>query len=1188
MKPIKLEIEGLNSFESKQTLNFSELGEGVFGIFGKTGSVKSTVLVAITLALYGKVERSKQNIDFINTKSKKAIVGFEFEVTSSAKPKNYFIKRTFSVKKNGKDVDSSAELYEVATYETNLIEEGVTRVDAKIFSIIGLGQSEFSKCIALPQGDFSAVLKSKPSERTEIMSNIFDLSAYGEKLAGAVKSKVQTYDKQVEVFSSNLELVSYATDEALALARENFETSSSKYNELSASLNEKKVKFVDIKTNLEKQTKLSAVEAELEKLSSSQTEMENLSKEIAKNTNANAIKSDYEKLNKTKEDERELTEKIARLNENKLKIQTEAEEAKREFDEFNEKYNSLSVELNSKLARLDDLQNYENEIKALEHDKAKTETQIDEAKKNLAGFGEKLEFIQSNLEIIDKKIKDIDDFIEASKPDVDLSYALEQTKGIESEIILIEDFYKKLEILIDQTEADLKAVQEEYNSAIREEKQIIAKREKIQNSIEVAFEDSDTTNFKKLRSADKELCGMGEAESTTTEIDSVISKIELDTENRMATISSLNEQIDAKQAELDEMEGQIQAKTAEGEALAVEREEMLGNNVISMMSDHLKVGDICPVCESRVSQKVYSEKLDLGGIEGEIQKNQTEVKGRRFERDKIFVELATLKSRYEFEKAEIEINKNEIKDFKEKKSKIYQKFVDLNDKTPENFEKLKSLLSDTVTKLEELIVLEESLRTEEQRVRIIKTQSGTKVSLYKNYLENLIDIGGDLQAKKAEREFVIQSVNEKYKNLKEYKKQIADGKNVEIQIDTKKEEKAKLREDEHKIGEERIAVQKDMASAGANLDVLNEKLSSFEKQIAGTKSKIVLSGVPENVSLDAEKENLKKEIAKLKFDFDEKQTKLYSANEHVSRITQEYEVNSSILENKRKEISELSASVNQKMSDGEFADSVELESNFVSQSVLKLKQNRLNDYDSRKRVLEIQKQELVGEITQKVDEVQANALSAEIEKLDSEVKNLSQNVGKTSADYNRILEANAKFNELSKSLEVAKKNLDLAKELSSVLKGKALAEYVAEEYLQEITVSANEKLSLLMDGRYTLKFENKEFVVEDNFNDAETRPASTLSGGETFLVSLALALSISEAITMLSSRNMEFFFLDEGFGTLDEELCETVVGALYKLESQNLKIGLISHIKELEEKIKNKVLITKDNKGSHIEISHSL
>jgi len=85
-----------------------------------------------------------------------------------------------------------------------------------------------------------------------------------------------------------------------------------------------------------------------------------------------------------------------------------------------------------------------------------------------------------------------------------------------------------------------------------------------------------------------------------------------------------------------------------------------------------------------------------------------------------------------------------------------------------------------------------------------------------------------------------------------------------------------------------------------------------------------------------------------------------------------------------------------------------------------------------------------------------------------------------------------------------------------------------------------------------------------------------------------LALSISDAISSLSSRSMDFFFLDEGFGTLDAELCSVVISSLHKLESQNLTIGLISHVAELEESVKNKILVTKDANGSKIKLEHSL
>ncbi len=175
MRPIKLEIEGIQSFKERQTIDFDYLSSnGIFGIFGPTGSGKSTILDCIILSLYGKINRSKINSDFINTKCKEARVYLVFSFRSQNKVRKYEVERLFKKsKKNEQEVEQSAVLNELNALGKKQLAEGAFKVDAYLKDLLGMGESEFSKCIALPQGEFAGFLKSKPSERINIIGNIF-------------------------------------------------------------------------------------------------------------------------------------------------------------------------------------------------------------------------------------------------------------------------------------------------------------------------------------------------------------------------------------------------------------------------------------------------------------------------------------------------------------------------------------------------------------------------------------------------------------------------------------------------------------------------------------------------------------------------------------------------------------------------------------------------------------------------------------------------------------------------------------------------------------------------------------------------------------------------------------------------------------------------------------------------------
>ena len=111
-------------------------------------------------------------------------------------------------------------------------------------------------------------------------------------------------------------------------------------------------------------------------------------------------------------------------------------------------------------------------------------------------------------------------------------------------------------------------------------------------------------------------------------------------------------------------------------------------------------------------------------------------------------------------------------------------------------------------------------------------------------------------------------------------------------------------------------------------------------------------------------------------------------------------------------------------------------------------------------------------------------------------------------------------------------------------------------------------------NRYGLEIGDEgEFVLRDEGAGGMRRPVSTLSGGETFLTSLSLALALSMEIQMRGGR-LEFFFLDEGFGTLDPELLEVVMDALERLRMDDFTIGVISHVPEIRVRMPRRLVVT--------------
>lgn len=178
----------------------------------------------------------------------------------------------------------------------------------------------------------------------------------------------------------------------------------------------------------------------------------------------------------------------------------------------------------------------------------------------------------------------------------------------------------------------------------------------------------------------------------------------------------------------------------------------------------------------------------------------------------------------------------------------------------------------------------------------------------------------------------------------------------------------------------------------------------------------------------------------------------------------------------------------------------------------------------------------------------------------------------------------ATVTELQGKLDIVNKNYLAIEKLEHLLNGGALIDFVAEEYMGLITDFANSYVYKISKGKYLLNYDG-DFNVIDNFNGGIKRSVKTLSGGERFIVSLSLALGISQSIAVNNNKNFNFFFIDEGFGNLSDNYIEKVLQSFDALIQLNFTVGFITHVEKMQYYLNSRIVVTKDNtdEGSKIE-----
>lgn len=399
MIPIQLTIEGLYSYQERQKIDFENLTEaGLFGIFGSVGSGKSSILEAISFALYGETERlnarDKRAYNMMNLKSNKSYIEFDFINFENKK-----FRATREFKRNSKNFEDvktpSVQFYEWKN------ESWIPLESSNAEPIIGLSYANFKRTIIIPQGQFKEFLELGATERTTMMKDIFGLQRFD--LYNNVSSLNSKNRSELDQLEGQLKGFEDINETQISLQKRNLQTEKEKQEEVQKAFEQVNKQYQNLKNLKADFENLKQKKTDFEKLKEQKTEVDILEQKTEKYDLVFRVFNPI--LNEKTKLEKEINEQlIAKENQIKLLQQTEKdfEIVKQQLEEIQpkfEKLNETKTEEND-LNLILQMLKFSEEIETL---KTRTQKGSDKVKE----VEEQQKLIQNKIEILHKNLDEL-------------------------------------------------------------------------------------------------------------------------------------------------------------------------------------------------------------------------------------------------------------------------------------------------------------------------------------------------------------------------------------------------------------------------------------------------------------------------------------------------------------------------------------------------------------------------------------------------------------------------------------------------------------------------------------------------------------------------------------------------------------------------------------------------------------
>ena len=739
------------------------------------------------------------------------------------------------------------------------------------------------------------------------------------------------------------------------------------------------------------------VDAELDELKKQAGVYKQKQVELNKHKNALELKSLTLQKSKLGNEIEELKNEIERLREQKIESQNSLVEVRANFETFYNSYNEEMARL-----MLEEKSFYSSSVNQNYSDEDVLEKfKLKENLKNLEDQSIKLkdeiEKLTLKCQAVEKDIEEKSETIESLEIPEESKELIVQAKDLEAEIIIYDGMLKRLGVLLDDIKDDLSQAKIEYAQELEKERKIQEDIKKIESSTSKVFESSELSNFEKLRSCDKSLAEMCAIEYEIGLIDKQIEKIKFRVASRLEKAEELKEQIEAAEQTLSDKQEVIKGYKQELTTREEDKESMYGSNCLSMIIDYTKQGNSCPVCKSTVREKNYVEKFDLTAIEKEIEMAKNRISYAEKDRDISLATVVGLKSRLDFELSQVEFENNEITNLENSKIKVYQKIIDVNDKTEENFTNLKTALKKTSSALENLINVQNDLKQEIQDNISKKTEQGSRISMLSEKYEQLLDVYYELQKERAERELLMFEAKTTVAgaDFEQKRTEFAENDNI-LKV----------------TSNELINTYMQLSELKTSIMVAQEKLVDVEFKKGKLESKLQhygdLTGEENEQSLINSPEEIREKMENLKQTFKHLFSLKTDAENTAQNNVKEYEIKTKLLSYKIDELEEISALVSALVFRYGFADEDQAREYSITDNMLKIKENEIKSYDSRVLKLEVERAFLGGNNTSEENNEQEivnltkenEDLTLRLGELNSEIVSLQESIN----EYNKIVE----------------------------------------------------------------------------------------------------------------------------------------------------------------------------------------